>query len=52
MTPLSRLLALRADLRDETAAAEVTPEALAAYCEARGWALRVETSMARYYERG
>ena len=39
MTPTARLLSLRVDLRDPDAAAEVTPEALAAYAERTGWTL-------------
>jgi hypothetical protein len=51
MTPLARLLALRVELRDEAVAAEVTPETLAAYAEARGWRLVETTAAARVYHR-
>lgn len=52
MTTIPRLLTLRADLRDEAAAAEVTPEALAAYALRTGWALAAETPEHRVYRRG
>lgn len=49
---LSRLLSLRADLRDLDAAAEVTPEVLAAYAERTGWHLATMTPAHRVYRRG
>lgn len=49
---LARLLNLRADLRDPDAAAEVTPEALAAYAERTGWHLATTTPAHRVYRRG
>lgn len=44
MTPLARLLSLRVDLRDEDAAAEVTPARLAAYLAAAGWTHEASTT--------
>ena len=35
--PLARLLSLRVELRDEAAAAEVTPERFGEYLAERGW---------------
>lgn len=52
MIPLSRLLTLRVDLRDPDAAAEVTPEALAAYAERTGWRLAATTPAHLVYRRG
>ncbi len=52
MTPIARLLALRVDLRDPDAAAEVAPEALAAYAERTGWTLATTTGAHRVYHRG
>lgn len=46
---LSRLLTLRADLRDPDAAAEVAPEALAAYAERTGWRLATTTDVFAVY---
>lgn len=52
MTPIARLLSLRVDLRDPEAAAEVTPEALAAYAERTGWTLATTTGAHRVYRHG
>ena len=52
MTPIARLLSIRVDLRDPDAAAEVTPEALAAYAERTGWTLATTTGAPRVYHRG
>lgn len=49
MTLLARLLSVRADLRDEAAAAEVTPDALAAYAERTGWMLTGTTDAHQVY---
>lgn len=52
MTPLARLLSLRAELRDEAAAAEVTPTALAAYAERAGWHHDRDTKVWRIWTHG